>query len=226
MNIKGKKVVAVLGAICILNLMAAGCSASSVSTVQTDEEAAKMPDEVQTENETETKETQENKTAGTNDGQTDDPETAGSDTVSDGAAQASDPRTDEAEKEAGNAEGRWHVLDPETAAVVDADFEGTVYKTGTDSFYITECTTEILEDGVLLGVGIPSEADIPDSELIQVVFEEGARFYIRTIYDNGARYEDSEAGFKDLQQNMSVGLKGEFVGDVFHADEIRMVRLA
>ncbi|MDE6388507.1 MAG: hypothetical protein K2L82_11955 [Lachnospiraceae bacterium] len=78
----------------------------------------------------------------------------------------------------------------------------------------------------MVKVGVSTEAQVSDSDLIQVVFEEGARFYIRTIYDNGARYEDSEAGFNDLEQNMMLSLKGEFVGDVFHAKEIWMNKTA
>lgn len=118
--------------------------------------------------------------------------------------------------------GKWQVLDPKTAAVVDADFLGVVWKLDTDSFYIVEEKVEILEDGSILG-GSPSEgAEIPDSELIQVVFDENTHFYIRNIKDGGKSYEDTEAGFQDIVEYASVDLKGQFQEDIFYADEVRI----
>lgn len=118
--------------------------------------------------------------------------------------------------------GKWQVLDPKTAAVVDADFLGVVWKLDTDSFYIVEEKVEILEDGSILS-GSPSEgAEIPDSELIQVVFDENTHFYIRNIKDGGKSYEDTEAGFQDIAEYASVDLKGQFQEDIFYADEVRI----
>lgn len=122
----------------------------------------------------------------------------------------------------GGQEGRWHVLDPETAEVVDADFLGVVWKLDEDSFWIVEMEVEILEDGSLVGGSPSSDAEVPDSELIQVVFDENTRFYIRTIYNGGESYEDSEAGISELGEKDSVDLKGSFLNDVFHATEVRI----
>lgn len=122
----------------------------------------------------------------------------------------------------GGQEGRWHVLDPETAEVVDADFLGVVWKLDEDSFWIVEMETEILEDGSQVSGSPSSDAEVPDSELIQVVFDENTRFYNRTIYNGGERYEDSEAGISELGEKDSVDLKGSFQNDVFHATEVRI----
>lgn len=126
----------------------------------------------------------------------------------------------------GGQEGRWHVLDPETAEVVDADFLGVVWKLDEDSFWIVEMETEILEDGSLVSGSPSSDAEIPDSDLIQVIFDENTRFYIRTIYNGGERYEDSEAGISALGEKDSVDLKGSFQNDVFHATEVRINKMA
>ena len=61
--------------------------------------------------------------------------------------------------------------------------------------------------------------------MIPVVFDVDTHFYMRTIYENGARYEDGEAGFSDLKTGISVDLKGRFENDIFYADEIRILKV-
>ncbi len=121
-----------------------------------------------------------------------------------------------------DSEERWHVLDSETAAVVDADFLGVVWKLDADSFYIVEEFVEILEDGSIMGCSPSSDTEIPDSELIQVVFDDDTYFYVRSIKNGGASYEDLDAGFQDLEEYVSVDLKGQFKDDVFYAEEVRI----
>ena len=91
-----------------------------------------------------------------------------------------DKGTDESQE---NTAGKWQVLDPDTAAAVDAD--------------------------------------IPDSQLIHVMFEEDTDFYMRNIDGDEESHEYKEAGFQDLDEHMFVEMKGRFVNDEFHATEIR-----
>ncbi len=123
-------------------------------------------------------------------------------------------------------EGRWHVLEPEVAAAVDADFSGTVWKLGEDSFYIAEEQVMLDEDGGIISSSPSGNADIPDSDLVEVVFDENTYFYLRTIHGNGESYEDTDAGFSDLAKGVSVEMKGSFEQDIFHADEIRIVKVS
>lgn len=118
-----------------------------------------------------------------------------------------------------NTSGKWQVLEPDIAAAVDADFLGKVWKMEEDSFFIVEKEVKILEDGSLSYSSPSSNADIPDSQLIHVIFEEDTSFFIRNV--NGENHEDKEAGFQDLKEHMSVEMKGSFVNDEFHATEIR-----
>lgn len=125
-----------------------------------------------------------------------------------------------------NSASKWQVLPPETAKAVDADFIGDVWKIEDNSFSIAEVHTEILEDGSLLAASPSTETEIPDSELVPVIFDSSTHFYLRTIYDGGERYEDTEASFKDLELQMTVELKGKFDKDGFHATEIRLSKVA
>lgn len=129
-----------------------------------------------------------------------------------------DKGTDESQE---NTAGKWQVLDPETAAAVDADFLGKVWKIEEDSFFIVKKEVKILEDGSLSYSSPSANADIPDSLLIHVMFEEDTSFYIRNIDGDGENQEYEEAGFQDLKEHMSVEMKGSFVNDEFHATEIR-----
>ncbi len=125
-----------------------------------------------------------------------------------------------------NVTGKWQVLEPDVAAAFDADFIGQVRKIAEDSFFIVESKVKILEDGSLTSSHPSSKADIPESELIQVVFDDDTYFYVRNIYDNGERYEDVEAEFQDLTEHMTVDMKGRFEDNVFYATEIRMSKIS
>lgn len=136
---------------------------------------------------------------------------------------ASDAAPDDANIEP--SEGRWHVLPPDVAAAIDADFSGDVRKIEENAFYIAEEQTIILEDGTLASSSPSSNVEIPESDLIPVSFDETTRFYLRTIHDNGASHEDTEASFQELELLMSVEMKGAFENDIFHATEIRLLKI-
>jgi len=90
-----------------------------------------------------------------------------------------------------------------------------------DSFFIAEKKVIILDDGSLSYSSPSSNADIPDSQLIHVVFDDDTCFYSKTTNENGEGNEAKEAEFQDLKEHMSVEMKGSFKNDEFHATEIR-----
>ena len=120
-----------------------------------------------------------------------------------------------------NTEGRWQVLESDVAAAVDADFLGKVWKMEENSFFIAEKKVKILDDDSLSYSSPSSNANLPDTELIHVIFEENTVFYMRTTDGSGENHEYKEAGFQDLKEHMSVEMKGSFKNDEFHATEIR-----
>ena len=123
-----------------------------------------------------------------------------------------------------NHEGKWHVLEPEIAAAIDADFMGKVRKITEDSFFIAETKVKILDDGSLSTSSPSSSTDIPDSRLIQVVFDGNTQFYVGTSYGGEESYEDAK--FQDLEEHMPVKMKGMFEDDVFYATEIRILNVS
>ena len=129
-----------------------------------------------------------------------------------------DKGTDESQE---NTAGKWQVLEPDTSAAVDADFLGKVWKIEEDSFFIVERKVKISGDGSLMYSSPSSDADIPDSQLIHVMFEEDTDFYMRNIDGDEESHEYKEAGFQDLNEQMFAEMKGSFVNDVFYATEIR-----
>lgn len=159
-------------------------------------------------------------------------EPAGSDAASSADTEGQEPSassetgTEAPEEAQDSPEGRWHVLEPEVAAAIDADFSGTVWKMEEDAFYIVEEKVMLEEDGSIISSSPSSGAEIPDSDLIEVVFDEDTYFYMRTVQGDGASHEDTDAGFSDLEKGVSVELKGYFEKDVFHAEEIRIVKVS
>lgn len=121
----------------------------------------------------------------------------------------------------GNTAGKWQVLDPDVAAAVDADFLGKVWKIEEDSFFIAEKKVKVLDDGSLSYSSPSSNAVLPDSQLIHVILEDDAHFYLKNTDGNGESHEDKAAGFQDLKIHMSVEMKGSFKNDDFYATEIR-----
>ena len=85
-----------------------------------------------------------------------------------------------AEEPQENTAGKWQVLEPDVAAAVDADFLGKVWKMEENSFFIAEKKVKILDDGSLSYSSPSSNADLPNTELIHVFFEEDTLFYMRT----------------------------------------------
>lgn len=194
----------ILGAACITSLLAAGCG-STPAPDPADSQTVSLLAPSAPDN-TKTVET----------------ETTQSDTDTD----TSDTEPAQNNTGADNTKGKWHVLSPDVAAAIDADFEGTVYKIAEDSFFIAPIETEILEDGSLLsGASSNIDTEIPDSALVQVVFDENTHFYIRTIHNGGESYEDSDATFQNITNDQIVSLKGSFENDIFHATEIRISKI-
>lgn len=213
---KMRKTMVMLSAVCMFSIGAAGCGSGDAPASETTVE--KMGG-ILTEEAADTQaagDTVENAEAMKEDGDTGE---IGSKTGQDAVDMEKPQET------AGNSEGKWQVLDAETAAAIDADFEGVVWKIEENSFFIAEEVTEILEDGSIVSARPASGVEIPDSDLIPVVFDVDTHFYMRTIYENGARYEDGEAGFSDLKTGISVDLKGKFEDDIFYADEIRILKV-
>lgn len=198
-----KHAITLLGVVCISSLLTAGCSSTPAPGTDADQ-AIDL-----TSSSSDTAEPSE-------------PET----TQDDASTNANDAASASGDTNAANAEGKWHVLPPEVAAAVDADFEGVVWKIDGDSFSIVEITTEILDDGTMMAGSPSSDAEIPDSELIPVVYDENTHFYMRTIRNDGDSYEDTEATFQDIEKDLTVEMKGSFKNDVFYATEIRIVKVS
>ena len=142
-----------------------------------------------------------------------------SEVLSEDSNSASKEIDEDTEEPQENAESRWQVLEPDAA--VDADFLGKVWKIEEDSFFIAEKKVKILDDGSLSYSSPSSNADLLDTQLIHVVFEEDTRFYLKDTDENEEGQGNKEAGFQDLKEHMSVEMKGSFKNDEFHAAEIR-----
>lgn len=206
MKNKLKKMILLLTAVSVLSLAAMGCSSDPVSGQDTKPVSAETETPANDPEDMSDSEAEENNMK--------DPEAA-AEPSENGSGQPEDQ----------NDGGKWHVYDPELAKQLDADFECMVWELKEDSFYAAEIHNEILDDGSILSAGPSSQSTLDDSELFQVVYDDNTHFCIRNIYDNGKRYEDSEAGPEDLEVYSSCDLKGYFENDIFYASEIRIQKV-
>lgn len=215
-----KKALITLGTVCMLCMAATACGADSGSGNTAEDTAGST--------EASNADTPDAQTTETDDSQrtassTDNPQTMGTDTKD--ASSDLDQNSADSQSDAPEDSGRWHVLDPETAGLIDADFEGTVQKIEQGTFYVSEDIAEVFDDGSMVSTGVSPDATVEDSDLLQVIYDDSTCFYIRTIYNGGTSYEDSEAESGDLEQYASVSLKGNIRDDIFYADEVRISKI-
>lgn len=207
MRKKVKTKMMVLGAVCMLCMTATACGTKDGENNTQEAEESSAP--TQADEETENEST--------------DPSSTDSNEDQNTSADSTATETDNTEETAESNNGRWHVVDPEIAKQIDADFEGNVKKIEGNAFFISETVTEITEDGFLMTMS--AAEDVPDSDLLKVVYDDNTRFYTRTIFNGGESYEDSESKADSLEIEDSVSLKGSIKDDVFYADEVRISKL-
>lgn len=213
MKYKWKKMIVLSLVACILAISTMGCGSSPAAaneenTPTTLDSPAPIKDET---NETKPDE-------GADEAQAD-----VTDKTENSSADDTDNSTDE--ENTSETSGKWQVYDADVAAAIDADFEGSVYEIKEDSFSIFPIETSLQKDGSLLTVERAPGAEILSDDLVQVVFDGNTVFTLQDIYDGGARHEDSDASFQNLEKDVTVSLKGEFQNDIFHATAIRITKV-
>ena len=232
MKYKWKKLIALSLVVCMMAMLTVGCGSSPADGNETNgpEPIADNTDTPTKQDETEPEDSASDDAESNSPDVSDDAEGNGPD-VSDDTGEATEGQKQDSEgspENAGNeskTSGKWHVYDADVAAAIDADFEGTVYKIDTDSFFIAPSESTLLDNGELLMVASAGGDEIPDEELVKVVFDNNTVFTLRDIYDGGASHKDSDASFQTIKKEVSVSLKGEFQDDVFHADAVRIIQV-
>lgn len=221
MKYKWKKLIALSLVICMLAMLTVGCGSAPAAGNETN-----GPEPIADSTDTPTKEDEtESENPASDDAESNSPD------VSDDTGEATEEqKQDSADNPENTGNGsktsdKWHVYDADVAAAVDADFEGTVYRIDTDSFFIAPSETTLLDGGELLVVESAEEVEIPEEELVKVVSDNNTVFTLRDIYDGGASHKDSDASFQTIEKGVSVSLKGEFQEDVFHADAVRIIKV-
>ena len=103
------------------------------------------------------------------------------------------------------------------------DLVGEIKEMGDGQFTVVESIAEEAEGGGQIMAAPAPDADDSDFEKVVVTYDENTDIYIRTIYDNGARYEDTDAGADDLKKGVSVNIWGVREGDGnLQADQIQI----
>ena len=105
-----------------------------------------------------------------------------------------------------------------------AELTGNVHSMGADSFVVSQTTTEHLEDG---DIEVGAAPGAPGEVLVTVYVTDAAVYEYRTVKNSGINPEDvtsREGSYADLQEGLSVILKGHWEKDSFYADDLVMMK--
>lgn len=104
------------------------------------------------------------------------------------------------------------------------DLIGDIKELSDGQFTVVAAVSEDMENGSSIMVSPGPDGDDSDFDHVTVTYDEDTDIYIRTIYDNGVRYEDKDASAADLSKDAMVLVWGTY-GDgqkTIHADQIEI----
>ena len=118
-------------------------------------------------------------------------------------------------------------IEPETESQTQAgtaELTGSVHSVGVDSFVVSQTTTEHHADyDIEVGVAPGASGEV----LVTVYVTDAAVYQYRTVKNSGINPEDvtsREGSYGDLQEGLSVILRGHWEKDSFYADNLVMMK--
>ena len=81
------------------------------------------------------------------------------------------------------------------------DLIGDILELGDGQFTVVASESEETDDGGAILAGPAEGSDGSDFARVSVTYDEDTDIYIRMIYDNGARYEDTDGSAEDLSRD-------------------------
>ena len=131
------------------------------------------------------------------------------------------------EEEVPNEDEKGEQTEPETEnqpQAGTAELTGNVQSVGADSFVVSQTTTEHHEDyDIEVGVAPGASGEV----LVTVYVTDAAVYQYRTVKNSGINPEDitsREGSYGDLQEGLSVILRGHWEKDSFYADNLVMIK--
>lgn len=131
------------------------------------------------------------------------------------------------EEEVPNGDEKGEQKEPKTEnqpQAATAELTGSVRSVGADSFVVSQTTTEHHEDyDIEVGVAPGASGEV----LVTVYVTDAAVYQYRTVKNGGINPEDitsREGSYGDLQEGISVILKGHWEKDSFYADNLVMMK--
>lgn len=194
---------------CMMSLAVSGCGGTGGSTAEGQEEPPVVSEEPQSDLQDGQRDTEED------DGQTEsavDASAPGDEAGTSGNGEsASDDKTEGTDKNTSRKNGNEDVV-------------GDILELGDGQFTMVAAVTEEEEDGSLVMAAPAAGIDDPDFDKVTVTYDADTDIYIRTIYDNGARHEDTDASVADLAKDAMVLVWGAYGedGKTIHAEQIQI----
>lgn len=106
------------------------------------------------------------------------------------------------------------------------NLNGDILELGDGQFTVVANESEETDDGAAILIGPAEGSDVSDLAQVSVTYDEDTDIYIRMIYDNGARYEDTDGSADDLSRGDMVLVWGTYGAGqtTIQADQIQINR--
>ena len=116
---------------------------------------------------------------------------------------------------------------PEAAASAGEaeSLTGDIREVGDGTFTVVKALEKEAEDGGEI-LAVPAGEDLSEEEdVITVSYDENTVFEKQTIWDGGAKHEETEGAPQDLEKGRMAVMSGYYEGQVFHASKVCVVEV-
>ncbi len=139
--------------------------------------------------------------------------------------QAPEPEALPEENQGKKLEGTESGREPESEQGASESLTGDIKEVGEGTFTIVKAQEEEEEDGGTI-LAVPVGEDVTeDTDVITVAYDDHTSFEKQTIWDGGARHEETEGSALDLEKGRMAVMSGYYEGQVFHAVSVQIVEV-
>ena len=121
-------------------------------------------------------------------------------------------------------EGTAPEQEPDSSQAAES-LTGDIREVGEQTFTVAKALEEESEDGGDILTVPVGDGSLEETDLVTVSYDESTAFEKQTIWDGGAKHEETQGSAQDLEKGRMVVMSGYYEGQVFHAVKVRVVEV-
>lgn len=134
-----------------------------------------------------------------------------------------EPETPE-QPEGKEPEGTAPEQEPDSSQAAES-LTGDIRELGDQTFTVAKALGEESEDGGDILAVPAGDAPLEETDLVTAAYDESTVFEKQTIWDGGAKHEETQGSAQDLEKGRMAVMSGYYEGQVFHAVKVRVVEV-